>query len=488
MKLERSSGILLHITSLPSEFGIGCFDKAAYDFIDFLVDAKQKIWQILPLTTTGYGDSPYQSFSAFAGNPLLIDVKKIPQTMLDLSQFENVKFDEGKVDFGKVIDFKDKILHLAFNDFDKNVESYKIFCLENKFWLDDYALFMSLRKYFDYQLWNTWPIEIRRREESAIEYYTNKLESKINYHKFVQYTFFHQWEKLHFYAKSKNIKIMGDIPIFVSFDSADVWINPDLFYFDEDLNPIFVAGVPPDYFSSTGQLWGNPLYDWERMKENNYSWWISRIRQNIQLLDFLRIDHFRGFSEYWQIPANEKTAENGKWVQGPGQDFFDVLFSELGDIPMIAEDLGILTKEVEHLRDFNKIPGMDILQFAFDNDPQNKYLPENVFEESIYYTGTHDNDTSASWYEKLNSTEQETVSEKLLANYENISWRMIETIWKSKAKFSIAPMQDFLNLGSLARMNIPGSSSGNWSWRLTKSQINKELINSIRNLTEKSDR
>ena len=489
MKFSRSSGILLHITSLPGKFGIGSLGNEAFEFIDFLSEAGQKIWQILPTGPTGYGDSPYQTFSAFAGNPLLIDLEElhteglIEHNHLDLLEESN----NEQVDFGRVIKFKYKILRIAYENF-KTTNEYESFCEQEKYWLDDFSLFMALKQHFEGKSWKEWDKKLKTRDLSVLEDYRDKLKENINFNIFLQYIFFKQWEKVREYANSRNIKIFGDLPIFVAFDSSDAWSNPDIFLLDEEKNPIVVAGVPPDFFSETGQLWGNPLYNWEVLEKKDFKWWIQRVKAALKLVDIVRIDHFRGFAGYWAVPYEEKTAIKGTWEKAPGKKLFTILQNKLGELPIVAEDLGVITDDVTELRDSFNFPGMKILQFAFGSGADNPFLPHNFTENCVVYTGTHDNDTTLGWYKKLPEKEKNYLLEYLQFDGKNICWKLIETAWKSKADIAIAPMQDFLCLDSYARMNTPAVASGNWQWRVKKDQLNFELAKRIRNLTWDSNR
>jgi len=492
MKFKRSSGILLHPTSLPGKYGIGSLGKEAYEFIDFLSESKQKLWQICPLGPTGYGDSPYQCFSAFAGNPLLISLEVLKEEGLlseeDLTLEE--EFSEDYVDYGRVINFKFPLYRKSFENFnsvasDIKKGKFKNFCIKNEEWLEDYTLFMALKDHFNGRPWTEWEGSIKFREEDAMNKYRDELKDSIEFHKFMQYLFFEQWTKVKDYANEKGIKVIGDIPIFVAFDSADAWSNPEIFYFDERRNPTKVAGVPPDYFSKTGQLWGNPLYDWDKLKKRDYDWWIDRFKLILNQADIVRLDHFRGFEAYWAVPAGEDTAINGSWEEGPGADFFNVVREKLGKLPIIAEDLGLITDEVEELRDEFEFPGMKILQFAFDTGEKNKYLPHNYDENCVVYTGTHDNDTTLGWFLNVSTEVKEYVEEYLDIEASDICWGLLEAAWSSIAVMAIAPLQDILSLDSGARMNTPGAPAGNWQWRYKKEMLDDDIINKLTTLTEK---
>ncbi len=495
MSFERSAGILLHPTSLPSKFGIGDLGPNAYRFVDFLAETKQKLWQILPLGPTSFGDSPYQCLSAFAGNPLLISFEKLFDEKI-LDEQETTKhlpnFPENQVIYGDVIDFKFEILELAFENFkrskDKKLEEEFIeFCEEEKSWLDDFAFFVALKDYFDGKPWNEWEAEISQRKPEAIKFFKNELEEDIEYHKFVQFLFFKQWMELKAYTNSKGIKIIGDLPIFVAFDSADVWVHRNLFEVSEDGKPLFIAGVPPDYFSPTGQRWGNPHYKWELMEKDDYKWWRDRIASLLKTTDIIRIDHFRGFYNFWKIPGNAPTAETGEWVLGPGEKFFYTLEKYFGKLPIIAEDLGILVPEVYELRDKFNFPGMKILQFAFGKDGEKKFLPHNHIKNCVVYTGSHDNDTILGWWNSIQDDRTDTKEFFITysgSDQKDICKDMIRLAYSSVADIVIIPLQDFLRLGSEARMNFPGRPEGNWSWRFNWNQITEELKNEIMTFVE----
>jgi len=492
MNFERSCGILCHITSLPNKMGIGTMGKEAYDFLDFLILTKQKIWQILPLGHTGYGDSPYQCFSAFAGNPLLIDLNKlVSESFLSKNDLNTTEyFSESEVEFGKVIQAKEPILQAAFKNFQAKASKvdrakFQSFCNESVHWLTDYSLYVALKEHFEGKPWYEWPDDIKLRNSNAIDYYKNELKEKIEFYKVVQYFFFKQWHELKSYANMNNIKIMGDIPLYISYDSADAWSKPELFMFDINRNPIKVAGVPPDYFSETGQLWGNPLYDWQYSRETGFAWWIERIQANFKLYDILRIDHFRGLAGYWAVPYGEKTAQNGEWLDALGMEMFDAVFEKLGQLPIIAEDLGVITPDVEEMRDSFGFPGMKILQFAFDSAEENNFLPHTYSKNCVVYTGTHDNDTCMGWFNSSNPEDR-----GFLKNYihnldeKNFSWELIRLAWASVANIAIAPIQDILSLGNEARMNFPGKASGNWAWRMKNDQLTDQIVGRLKQVTE----
>lgn len=469
----RSSGILLHPTSLPGPFGIGELGDAALKFIDFLATAEQNLWQIMPLGPTGYGDSPYQSFSAFAGNPLLISLERLVEagwlTWPDLNTCPG--FPADRVDFGPVIEWRHSILRLVWSRFRDHAtatqrEAAHEFNVLNQAWLDDFALFMALKERFS-SAWSDWPRELATRDQTALAQARHDLAEDVARHKFYQYEFDRQWSAIHAYATERGVAIVGDIPIFVAFDSADAWAMPELFHFNKDGQPTAVAGVPPDYFSPTGQLWGNPLYQWDSLAQSGYYWWIERFRKAFQWVDMVRLDHFRGFEKYWAVPAEETTAINGTWEPGPGAALFDTLRHELGNLPIIAEDLGIITPEVNELRDSQGFPGMRVLQFAFSTDASNAYLPHNQIPNCVVYTGTHDNDTTVGWFTKASEAERQAVLDYTGTNGEQIHWDFIRLAMMSVARWAVFPMQDVVGVGSEGRMNTPGQASGNWGWRIT---------------------
>ena len=490
---ERSSGILLHPTSLPGKYGIGSLGKEAYKFVDFLKKANQKLWQIFPLGPTGYGDSPYQCFSTFAGNPYLIDFDLlIEQNLLAEEDLKGVDFggNEEYIDYGAIYNQKYPLLRKAYENFKANEnkelkEKLETFKAENSSWLDDYSLYISLKNHFNGLPWNEWEDDIRTRKEAAINKYKAELADEIEYNNFIQFLFFTQWNNVKKYANDNGIKIIGDIPIFVAVDSSDAWANPEIFLFDPELKPVKVAGVPPDYFSATGQLWGNPLYDWDKLKELNYKWWVDRVRSNLSTCDIIRIDHFRGFDEYWAVPYGDKTAENGTWCPGPRTDLFNAIKNELGELPIIAEDLGTMTQGVIDLREATGFPGMKILGFAFDSKEENDYLPHTYTKNCVVYTGTHDNDTLIGWFTKANEDDKQFARNYLNSRSDNeIHWDAIRGAWSSVANMAIAPIQDFLGLGSEARINTPGLASGNWQWRLKDGVLTDELAERIAKLTK----
>ena len=490
MGMERGSGILMHIASLPGKYGIGTFGKCAYEFCDFLEKGGQKYWQILPLGQTSYGDSPYQAFSAFAGNPYFIDLDILKEKGLLIKEdYEDINFGENPevIDYGLIFTEKMRILKKAYSNFKiEGNEAFKKFQLEEEKWLDDYSLFMALKYNFNFASWNSWDEKIKKHDEECLDRYKRELKDEISFWKFIQYEFFEQWKNLKKYANEKNIKIIGDIPIYLANDSADVWSNPKMFLLNEEtFDPIKVSGCPPDAFSQTGQLWGNPLYDWDYLENTGYEWWINRIDASLKLYDILRIDHFRGFEAYWAVPYGEKTAENGKWVKGPGIKLFNAIKNKLGEIDIIAEDLGYLTKETLDFKKETGFPGMKIIQFAFGGDSKNPYLPHNYERNCVAYTGTHDNDTVRGWLEVSNPEEVEKAVEYFnLTKEEGYNWGIIRGVWSSVARTSIGVMQDFLNLGNEARINKPSTLASNWSWRAKEDVFTNELAKKIYRLTK----
>nr|WP_290668451.1 4-alpha-glucanotransferase [Ardenticatena sp.] len=490
MNLQRAMGLLLHPTSLPGRYGIGEINEMAYRWVDTLVRARQRIWQILPLGPTGYGDSPYQTHSAFAGNPLLIDLEALSQRgYVPAETLANAPaFPAHEVDYGGVIAWKKPLLREAFDRFDRIADeqeraAFEAFCAEHDGeWLHDYALFMALKRHFGGGPWNEWPVEVRRREPEVLLHYSMRLAGDIMAHKFQQYLFFRQWSALKAYANERGILIMGDIPIYVAYDSADVWANQHLFCLDEDGLPTEVAGVPPDYFSETGQLWGNPLYRWDVMASQNFAWWVARVRHTLRTVDIIRLDHFRGFESYWAVPYGEPTAVDGRWVKGPGAALFTTLKVALGDVPFVAEDLGMITPEVIALRDRFGFPGMRILQFAFDDGPANEHLPHNYTKPTVVYTGTHDNDTTRGWYEQATPHEREMVRRYLGYQPDDVAWALMRLGAQSPAVWAIFPVQDVLSLGSDARMNYPGRPGGNWRWRLLPNALTQAHLDGLAEL------
>jgi 4-alpha-glucanotransferase len=478
MNFERSSGILVHPTSLPGPFGSGDLGASSYHFVDWLIVAGQKLWQMLPLGPVGMGDSPYMCLSAFAGEPMLIDLQELSDRgWLPKHELKDLPhFDQQKVHYGNVKAFRMSKLRIASaNFFAKNskneMEEFHSFCKKQKVWLEDYSLFMSLIQKYNGAEWSTWDPELVKRSPAALKAIRKELEQEIKFWEFTQWCFFRQWFALKNYANERGVKIVGDIPIFIAFQSADVWANQHLFHLDKERKPKFVAGVPPDYFSVTGQRWGNPLYDWKAMHEENYSWFIDRIRTTLALVDIVRIDHFRGFAGYWEIPATEATAVKGRWVKGPGAKLFDAIEKKLGKMPIIAEDLGEITPDVVELRDRYDFPGMRILQFAFAADTKNNFLPHNYIANTVVYSGTHDNDTTIGWFTSATEREREFVKKYVGTDGKEIQWDLIRVASQSVAAMAVFPFQDVLGLGTEARMNMPGHALGNWSWRFVWEQV-----------------
>ncbi|MBC8547386.1 4-alpha-glucanotransferase [Clostridiaceae bacterium NSJ-31] len=487
----RSSGILMHITSLPSPYGIGSLGRAAYEFVDFLEQAGQGWWQVLPITPAGAGNSPYSSYSVFAGNPLLIDLEAlVEQGLLTREECGAVDFggDPRRVDYDKVIPGKLALLKRAWSRLSPG-EEFAAFEREHADWLPDYALYMALRDRFGVP-WYDWEEPLRMRETKAVAAWAGKLRDETGFWSFVQYEFDRQWKALKQYANRHGVGIVGDIPIYVSMDSADVWASPELFELDERRRPVAVAGVPPDYFSPTGQLWGNPLYNWARMKRDGYAWWIRRVRRTASQCDITRIDHFRGFDEYYAVPYGDETAENGVWQKGPGVGLFDAINSACGSPRVIAEDLGLLTPTVEQLLRDTGYPGMKVLEFAFDSNWRNPYLPFNYTTDNlVVYTGTHDNDTACGWYAACGSATRRFARKYLrLRRGEPVHWKLIECAWSTRASLAVAQMQDFLGLGSEARMNTPSVAEGCWSWRALPGECSPQLAARIRALTARHGR
>lgn len=501
MKFPRASGILLHPTSLPGPFGIGDLGDEAYAFVDFLAAGGQQLWQVLPLGPTGYGDSPYACYSAFAGNTLLISPEKLLNNGLlraeDLAALPVLSAD--RIDFRAVQEYKAKLLHKSFARFKETAaarlrDGFEAFCSQSVKWLEDYALFRALKDIHDGKPWHLWDEPFVRRDPVALARARAALHEEIEAQKFYQFLFFTQWFALKAYCNQRGIKIIGDIPIFVAHDSADVWTNPDQFKLNLDGTPIVVAGVPPDYFSTTGQLWGNPLYNWERMRTDDFRWWIERVHATLQTVDILRIDHFRGFVACWEIPGGDQTAERGRWVEVPGRELFVAIRAALGEMPIIAEDLGVITPEVETLRDDFGFPGMRILQFAFTSNAQSKDLPHNYHPNVVVYTGTHDNDTIVGWFESeagagsTRDAQQIERERNFCLKYLNtagheIHWEFIRAALASVADLALAPLPDVLGLGAAARMNLPNSTEGNWNWRFLREALTKEISARLRELT-----
>lgn len=485
----RACGVLMPVASLPSAYGIGAFSKQAYEFIDLLKRAGQKYWQILPIGPTGYGDSPYQTFSAFAGNPYFIDLNDwIERGLLTKAECDACQFDsqDSSVDYEQLYQNRYRLWKLAYQRSGaENQPEFQDFCRENQWWLDNYSLYTAVKKYFKDVSWTEWEEDIRYRRPEAVAYYEEKLKPEIGIWKFLQYEFRVQWDRLKGYANQQGIRMIGDIPIYVAFDSADCWSQPELFQLDQERMPIAVAGCPPDGFSDDGQLWGNPLYDWDYHKGQSYSWWIQRISYCFKLYDTLRVDHFRGFDEYYSIPAGQETARGGWWKPGPGYDIFDQLEQKLGKLDIIAEDLGFLTPTVLELVAKTGYPGMKVLQFAFDSREASDYLPHNYGKNCVVYTGTHDNQTTKGWYQTLEGGDK-----KLAMDYVNlygreddeILWEFIRLALMSVADLAVIPMQDYLGLDDQARINTPSTLGGNWTWRMKEGEFTPDLADKMRNM------
>ena len=502
MNFPRASGILLHPTSLPGDYGIGDLGPKAYEFVDLLAEAKQTYWQILPLGPTGYGDSPYQCFSAFAGNTLLISPEKLVEDgLLTAEQIANrPDFPAHKVDFGGVYEWKNKILPEAYKSFEQTTSvdlrgKFETFTQENNWWLDDFAAYRAIKLSQDQKPWYEWPAPLKLREKGALAAISDRLFDEIRAQKFYQFLFFRQWLELKEYANKNGVKIIGDIPIFIALDSSDVWCNQSKFKLNADGSPKVVAGVPPDYFSKTGQLWGNPIYNWDAMRSDGFHWWIARVAFTLKTVDIVRVDHFRGFAAAWEVPGGDSTAEHGRWVDVPGKELFLALKRAIGQLPVLAEDLGVITPDVEELRDGFGFPGMRILQFAFGGDAKNHDLPHNYIKNCVAYTGTHDNDTTVGWW--LSKAGAGSTRDTAAITHEHdfclkyfhtdgteIHWDFIRAIWASVADTAITPLQDLLGIGTEGRMNLPASTSGNWYWRCIEGSVTDEIVARLRELTE----
>lgn len=494
MVFSRASGVLLHPTSLPGPYGIGDLGPQAHGWIDFLAETGIGLWQILPLGPTGYGDSPYQCFSAFAGNPYLINPDALLQDGLlqgdDL--VDAPAFPEEEVDYGAVTPWKLDLLDRAYTQFAGGaapdlVSAFQAFRAQEAHWLDDYALFMAIKRSQGGKPWAAWPMCLKSRHSSAtssLKVFAESHSEILQQIKFRQFLFHRQWDHLRDHAHRQGIQIIGDIPIFVAHDSADVWANREMFNLDEQGQPTGVAGVPPDYFSETGQLWGNPLYDWDRLKQDGYGWWMDRLQKVLSRVDIVRLDHFRGFAGYWEIPAGEETAVKGEWKPGPGADFFQAVRERLGELPIIAEDLGEITPDVIELRDQFGLPGMKVLVFAFDKGPENEFLPHHYTQNCVVYTGTHDNDTTLGWFQRAEDEERSFTLRYLDSDGEDISWDLIRAAWQSVGVFSVAPLQDLLGLDNRARMNYPSRPSGNWTWRMAGDALSSDLRKRLREMND----
>ena len=497
MLLTRSCGVILHITSLPSPYGIGDLGPGAFRFADFLNSAAIANWQILPLNYTeeGSGFSPYSGLSAFAGNTLLISPEVLQEEGLLSKKDLGVKkpFEEAKVDYPKVFKHKKKLLEKAFLNFQKQTSAtlknaFENFCLENESWLEDYAAYISIKEYFDGKVWSEWPADIKNRKAESLANLKGILNENIEKEKFLQFTFFKQWNDLKNYCSQKGIKFIGDIPFYVGYDSADVWSNPAYFKLDDQKKPMLVAGVPPDYFSETGQLWGMPIFDWDNLKRDSYSWWMKRIDQNVKMFDIVRLDHFRAFSAYWEVPAEEDTAVNGSWTKGPGQDFFKLLQKKHADLPVIAEDLGEIDQPVRDIMAAFNLPGMRVLQFAFGEDiGSNIHIPHNHISNCIVYTGTHDNNTTRGWFENdLSPADRKRLSKYLNKEVKKhkVADSLIRLALQSVAQLAVFPVQDILGLGQEAIMNKPSTVGENWSWRLNEALITPKVTKHLRSMIE----
>lgn len=487
--MQRSSGIIMHIASLPNEYGIGTFGKSAYQFADFLKGAGQKYWQLLPLGHASYGDSPYQSFSAFAGNPYFIDFKLLAKDgLLEAKDYESFACQDNtlEIDYGRLFRTRYKVLRKAY-DKSKRILGDELvnFVKEKKLWIEDYALYMAIKYKNDLKSWQEWPYELKTREKKALDKVREDLKEETEFWIFVQYQFFKQWTELKDYVNRLGIEIIGDIPIYIAEDSADAWSNPKIFKLDENKIPTVVAGCPPDAFSETGQLWGNPIYRWDYLEETGYKWWIERIKESLKLYDMIRIDHFRGFEAYWEVPYGETTAMNGRWAKGPGIKLFKAIKEALGDVNIIAEDLGYLTQEVIDFRNETGYPGMKVLQFAFDTREESEYIPHTYYRNCIVYTGTHDNDTILGWMHTTGKKEDvaHAIDYLHLTQEEGYHWGFIRGAWSSVGAIAITQMQDILGLGNEARMNFPSTVGFNWNWRMKEDALDKALIDKVYQMT-----
>jgi len=483
---NRASGVLLHPTSLPGRYGAGDLGDELLAFLDWVKDAGMRVWQVLPLNPPGYGDSPYGCLSSFAGNPLLISPLRLMQAQL-LPEHDVPQFDDDSVEFERVAEWKTTLLRMSFAHFDTHGTAdqraaLKSFERDNR-WLPDWALFAALKERHGGQAWSSWPRPLMMREREALADAQKELAEEIRFHKYVQWLFFMQWAAVRQAADARNIDILGDLPIYVAADSADVWANRDVFQLDEEGHPTCVAGVPPDYFSKTGQRWGNPLYRWDLMRDRRFRWWTSRVRAAFRFADIIRLDHFRGFAAYWEVPAHEETAMNGRWVPGPGKALFDAIRNTLGDVRLVAEDLGFITEEVHELRRAIEIPGMKILQFGF-SALDSPHLPHRYERHTVVYTGTHDNDTARGWYEHATEEERALAREYLACESADIANGMMRAIFESVAETAIVPVQDILDLGSESRMNLPGATKGNWAWRMREGALTKDHALRMRRLAE----
>lgn len=491
--MEKGSGILLHITSLPSPYGIGTLGKKAYEFVDFLASAKQKYWQFLPLNPTSYGDSPYQSFSAFALNPYFIDLEALVEKgLIKKERLDRIDWGDHPlyVDYGKVYENRFRVLKSAYyKGYRLYKDEIKKFVKENEYWIKDYALFMVIKKKFNNKSYLEWDEDVKKYDKEALRYYKKRYAHEIRFYYFMQYLVFTQYYALRQYALSKGIKLIGDVPIYVASDSADVWSHSELFQLDENRNPTDVAGVPPDYFSATGQLWGNPLYNYEKLKEDNFAWWVERIKHAAKLYDLLRIDHFRGFESYWAVPFGHQTAEHGRWIKAPGKELFAALKQEVKDLQIVAEDLGVITDEVRALKADVGLPGIKVMQFSFaSQDYNDPHLPHNYESNCIAYLGTHDNDVTKSFFEK--NPHDESLARRYfnVSEHEDILDVMINALYKSNADVVILTMQDLLKQGAESRMNVPGEDHGWWRYRISDSDLTNDVVSYLKSLTVNSNR
>lgn len=493
MTFPRLSGILLHPISLPSRGGIGDLGPAAYEFVDFLAAAGQGLWQVLPLNPPAKGNSPYSSTSAFAGNPLLISLERLAeQGWLEQSSIAHLTSDVGPIDYDEVSRQKSPLVRVAASNFLNRAGSearprYENFCTQNAWWLADFVAFDLLRERHG-DNWSQWPAQFARREPHAMQEFRQNDAAELDLRRVTQFFFWEQWHALRQYCARKSVRVVGDIAIFVDYDSADVWANRDLFRLRDDLQPEVVSGVPPDYFSATGQRWGNPLYNWDAIRASGYHWWVQRLRWATETCDYIRLDHFRGFAQFWEIPASEPTAIHGKWVDGPGDDFFNKIKSELGGLPFFAEDLGVITPDVVALRDRHDIPGMAVLQFAFSDAGAHAYLPHRLSANRVIYTGTHDNDTTLGWWSTLSDRERAAVLALVGPCEDGVNWGLIRLAQSSPAAFSIVPVQDVLGLGSEARLNTPSTAQGNYHWRYQAGMLRNELAEKLAALVNVTDR
>jgi 4-alpha-glucanotransferase len=495
MSFPRLTGILLHPTSLPSRGGIGDFGPAAYEFLDFLASARQGLWQVLPLGPPANGNSPYSSTSAFAGNPLLVSLERLAERgWIQASQLNKLPNSNGAIDYDQVYEHKLPLLSEAARKFlnsapDAARSRFERFCPENEWWLEDFVLYDALRTRYRKQSWNTWPLELARREPGALQTARTELASDMAVGRVIQFFFYEQWHALRLYCVQKSIRVVGDIAIFVDYDSADVWANREMFRLKNNLEPEAVSGVPPDAFSATGQRWGNPLYDWDALRSRGFKWWVHRLRWAAQTCDFIRLDHFRGFAQFWEIPASEPTAINGRWVDGPRDQLFNKLREELGGLPFFAEDLGYITQDVHELRERLHIPGMAVLQFGFGDPGAHMYLPHRLTADRVVYTGTHDNDTTLGWWNSTATENERRAATAYVGRCEDgINWAFIRAAQASVASFSVFPLQDALGLGSEARLNTPSVKTGNYHWRYQPGSLTRDLAERLANLAEVTDR